>query len=71
MTKHRRHSRKRTRRSTHRRRRTYKHLRGGGGTCFGNGVGSNHVDPNYSIYNTRALQLFPYRAANGPTNPSV
>lgn len=59
MTKHRRHSRKRTRRSSRRRRHTYKHI---GGACFGNGVGSNHVDPNYSIYNTRALQLFPYRA---------
>jgi hypothetical protein len=35
-----------------------------GGTCFGNGVGANTGDPNFSIYNTRALQLFPYKPAN-------
>ncbi len=33
----------------------------GGGGCFGNGVGANAYDPNYSIFNTRELQLFPYR----------
>jgi len=32
-----------------------------GGQCFGNGVGANSFDPNYSIYNTRELTLFPYR----------
>lgn len=32
-----------------------------GGTCFGNGVGSNNNDPNYSIYNTNMLKLFPYK----------
>jgi len=32
-----------------------------GGTCFGNGVGANSFDPNFSIYNTRQLQLFPYK----------
>jgi hypothetical protein len=32
-----------------------------GGQCFGNGVGANSYDPNNSIYNTRELQLFPYR----------
>jgi hypothetical protein len=31
-----------------------------GGACYGNGVGANAFDPNYSIYNTRELQLFPY-----------
>jgi hypothetical protein len=35
-----------------------------GGMCFGNGVGANNGDPNFSIYNTRALQLFPYKPAN-------
>lgn len=44
------------RRKSHRRRRTWK-----GGRCFGNGVGANTNDPNFSIYNTRALQLFPYK----------
>jgi hypothetical protein len=33
----------------------------GGGGCFGNGVGANAYDPNYSIFNTRELQLFPYK----------
>jgi hypothetical protein len=32
-----------------------------GGKCYGNGVGANSYDPNYSIYNTRELTLFPYR----------
>ena len=32
-----------------------------GGMCFGNGVGANSYDPNYSIYNTNMLKLFPYR----------
>lgn len=35
-----------------------------GGVCFGNGVGANSNDPNYSIYNTRELSLFPYKPAN-------
>jgi hypothetical protein len=53
-----------------RRRRTTKKRRGKkakktrkqrGGMCFGNGVGANSYDPNYSIYNTNMLKLFPYR----------
>ena len=32
-----------------------------GGTCYGTGVGANNFDPNFSIYNTRELQLFPYK----------
>jgi ribosomal protein S6E (S10) len=32
-----------------------------GGTCYGKGVGANSYDPNYSIYNTNMLKLFPYR----------
>lgn len=32
-----------------------------GGMCFGNGVGANSYDPNYSIYNTNMLKLFPYK----------
>jgi hypothetical protein len=37
-------------------RKTYK-----GGACYGNGVGANAFDPNNSIFNTRELQLFPYK----------
>jgi hypothetical protein len=35
-----------------------------GGMCFGNGVGANNYDPNFSIYNTRELTLFPYNPTN-------
>jgi hypothetical protein len=35
-----------------------------GGMCFGNGVGANNYDPNFSIYNTRQLSLFPYKPTN-------
>ena len=34
-----------------------------GGNCFGRGVGANTGDPNFSIYNTPALKLFPYKPA--------
>lgn len=54
-----------------RRRRTTKKRRGKksrktrkqrGGMCYGSGVGANSYDPNYSIYNTNMLKLFPYKA---------
>lgn len=32
-----------------------------GGICYGSGVGANNYDPNFSIYGTRELELFPYR----------
>lgn len=32
-----------------------------GGTCYGSGVGANNYDPNFSIYNTNMLKLFPYK----------
>jgi hypothetical protein len=32
-----------------------------GGICYGNGVGANSYNPNYSIYNTNELTLFPYK----------
>jgi hypothetical protein len=32
-----------------------------GGMRYGTGVGSNCFEPNYSIYNTPALSLFPYK----------
>ena len=35
-----------------------------GGMCFGNGVGANSNDPNFSIYNTRLTELFPYKPTN-------
>jgi hypothetical protein len=44
-----------------RNKRNKKTVKRGGGGCFGNGVGANAYDPNYSIFNTRELQLFPYK----------
>ena len=35
-----------------------------GGQCYGRGIGANNYDPNFSIYNTRELQLFPYKPTN-------
>jgi len=32
-----------------------------GGTKYGSGYGANCYDPNFSIYNTRELTLFPYK----------
>lgn len=39
--------------------RTSRKLRGG--MRYGTGVGSNCNDPNYSIFNTNLLKLFPYK----------
>ena len=36
-------------------------LVGGGGVRYGTGIGSNCHDPNYSIFNTNLLKLFPYK----------
>lgn len=32
-----------------------------GGACYGTGVGANNYDPNFTIYNTNMLKLFPYK----------
>jgi hypothetical protein len=32
-----------------------------GGTCYGNGVGANSYNPNFTIYNTNLSTLFPYK----------
>jgi hypothetical protein len=32
----------------------------GGNTIYGRGYGANCYDPNFSIFNTNALKLFPY-----------
>ena len=41
-------------------RKNRKYMRGG--TLYGRGYGANCYDPNYSIYNTNLLKLFPYSA---------
>jgi hypothetical protein len=35
-----------------------------GGNCYGRGVGTNSYNPNFSIYNTKLLNLFPYKPTN-------
>ena len=50
-----------TRRRTMKRRLSRKQR---GGMCYGTGVGANTGDPNFSIYNTRELELFPYKPTN-------
>ena len=51
-------------RKTRKRRKGRKSRKQRGGVCYGNGVGANNYDPNFSIYNTRELSLFPYRPTN-------
>ena len=46
-------------RKSYRRKRSYKKQKGG--ICYGRGVGANSYEPNYSIYNTNLLKLFPYK----------
>jgi hypothetical protein len=35
-----------------------------GGMCYGTGVGANSYNPNFSVYNTNLLKLFPYKPIN-------
>jgi hypothetical protein len=42
-------------------RKTSKKINIKGGALYGTGIGANCYDPNFSIYNTRELQLFPYK----------
>ncbi len=42
-------------------RKTKKTRKQKGGMCYGTGVGANYNNPNYSIYNTELLELFPYK----------
>ncbi len=52
---------KRRRKTSKKKRITRKSRKQRGGMCYGNGVGANSNDPNYSIYNTNMLKLFPYK----------
>jgi hypothetical protein len=52
---------KRRRKSSRKTKKGKKTRKQRGGMCYGNGVGANSYDPNFSIYNTRQLELFPYR----------
>jgi len=35
-----------------------------GGQCYGRGVGANNYDPNFNIFNSNMLTLFPYKPIN-------
>jgi hypothetical protein len=54
-------SNKKNKRNKNKRRKGNRTRKQRGGMCFGRGVGANAYDPNYSIYNTNELQLFPYK----------
>lgn len=60
MAKSRRHYKKKSTRRNYKKR-TMRSRKQKGGICYGKGVGANDYDPNFSIYNTRELQLFPYK----------
>lgn len=60
MAKSRRHYKKKSTRRNYKKR-TMRSRKQKGGICYGSGVGANNYDPNFSIYNTRELQLFPYK----------
>lgn len=53
---------RKTKRRKFRNRTTHRNKKGG--TLFGRGYGANCNDPNYNIYNTNMLKLFPYSANN-------
>ena len=59
MVKSRKYIYKKQKKTKTKRRKIYRYR---GGSCYGNGVGANSYDPNFSIYNTRELTLFPYKA---------
>jgi hypothetical protein len=59
MKSKRQHKKSKKRISNKNRRKSYRRIRGG--TCYGRGVGANNFDPNYTIYNTNLLKLFPYK----------
>lgn len=51
---------RRTKRKRPKMRKNKSHRKIKGGAMFGNGYGANCNNPNYSIYNTNLLKLFPY-----------
>jgi len=52
---------KKSKRISKKSKRITKKYRKKGGVCYGRGIGANNYDPNYSIYNTNMLKLFPYK----------
>jgi hypothetical protein len=48
------------RRNTQKKRHMRKSKKQRGGATYGTGYGANCYDPNFSIYNTNMLKLFPY-----------
>jgi len=58
---HKQYLKKSSKRSNKNKRKTYK-KKIIGGQRYGTGVGSNCYDPNFSIFNTNLLKLFPYKA---------
>lgn len=59
------HSKKRVTKRNRTQKRRLMRKRQKGGATYGTGYGANCYDPNFSIYNTPMLKLFPYN----PTKP--
>jgi hypothetical protein len=51
---------RKTKRHKNRNRKSHRNKKGG--ALFGRGYGANCNDPNYNVYNTNMLKLFPYSA---------
>ena len=65
ITRRQKHKKMKYRRTKRNNRKRSKRIRGGnkigGNRIGGNNIGANCNDPNFSIYNTNLLKLFPYK----------
>ena len=63
ITRRQKHRKMKYRRTKRNNRKRSKRIRGGN-RIGGNNIGANCNDPNFSIYNTNLLKLFPYKGGN-------
>ncbi len=63
ITRRQKHKKMKYRRTKRNNRKRSKRIRGGN-RIGGNNIGANCNDPNFSIYNTNLLKLFPYKGGN-------
>ena len=63
ITRRQKHKKMKYRRTKRNNKKRSKRIRGGN-RIGGNNIGANCNDPNFSIYNTNLLKLFPYKGGN-------
>ena len=63
ITRRQKHRKMKYRRTKRNNRKRSKRIRGGN-RIGGNNIGANCNDPNFSIFNTNLLKLFPYKGGN-------